>query len=364
MKDNTIVSRDSHNSDLSDRSRSRLQRAIQDSIFMQLPEFEFEVVQFDSNGHSVIQETKKNRYFREELGNGVFLDMVYIPGGRFKMGTHWSEDAMISWLENLKNPDFAMHLPPQDFPSHLVKVPSFLMGRFPVTQMQWTEVSKLPEIRRKISSFPSLISGRNFPVEGISWDDAMEFCDRLSKITNRQYRLPSESEWEYACRAGTNTKFHFGDTVTRSLANCTTEFECFNPVLTQNKFNFTVSVDGRDIPQPEQWEESPIEVGSLKVANNLGLCDMHGGVLEWCSDHFHHHYHGHPTDGSAWIDEGDQNARIVRGGSRAEKYTYCSSSTRGVRYLSDPLDDNFVTVGLRVVCSNLDNENFTQNRSI
>jgi formylglycine-generating enzyme required for sulfatase activity len=118
----------------------------------------------------------------------------------------------------------------------------------------------------------------------------------LSKATGREYRLPSEAEWEYACRAGTTTPFHFGETITTDLAN-------YNG-------NYTYGSGSKG-----QYRKQTTDVGSFP-ANAFGLHDMHGNVWEWCQDTWHENYNGAPTDGSAWVDENaNQNRMILRGGS-------------------------------------------------
>ena len=104
-------------------------------------------------------------------------------------------------------------------PQHEVTVKSFFMGKYPVTQAQWKVVAALPQVNRKLNPDPSIFKGNDRPVETVSWYYAVEFCDRLSKLTGKSYRLPSEAEWEYACRAGTTTPFHFGKIITTDLAN-------------------------------------------------------------------------------------------------------------------------------------------------
>ena len=120
--------------------------------------------------------------------------MVAIPGGSFTMGAP-------------KNERYSSD---RESPQHQVTVQSFLMGKYPVTQAQWKAVAALPKVNRDLKLEPSKFKGDDLPVEQVSWYDAVEFCDRLSQHTGKQYRLPSEAEWEYACRAGTTTPFHFG----------------------------------------------------------------------------------------------------------------------------------------------------------
>jgi formylglycine-generating enzyme required for sulfatase activity len=163
------------------------------------------------------------------------------------------------------------------------------------------------------------------PVERVSWDDAMEFCSRLRQRTGRTYTLPSEAQWEYACRAGTTTPFAFGETITPELAN----YDC----------NFTYG-EGRK----GEFREQTTPVGMFD-ANAWGLQDMHGNVLEWCLDHWHESYEGALEDGSAWLSEGGES-RLLRGGSWNYFPRYCRSATRNHYLPVNALSD----IGFRVVC--------------
>ncbi|MEH2190350.1 MAG: formylglycine-generating enzyme family protein [Nostoc sp.] len=152
----------------------------------------------------VINRTQKTaQYYVEDLGNGITLDMVVIPGGSFMMGS----------------PEDELERRDSESPQHLVNIQNFCMGKYPVTQAQWKAVVALPQVQKELDPDPSYFKGDKRPVERVSWYDAVEFCDRLTSCTKRQYRLPSEAEWEYACRAGTTTPFHFGETITTDVAN-------------------------------------------------------------------------------------------------------------------------------------------------
>jgi formylglycine-generating enzyme required for sulfatase activity len=161
----------------------------------------------------------------------------------------------------------------------------------------------------------------------------MEFCSRLSQRTGRSYTLPSEAQWEYACRAGTETPFHFGDTISSDLANYNGEY---------------AYADGPKGIYPEQT--TPV---GMFPANAWGLQDMHGNVLEWCLDEWHDNYNGAPTDGSAWVDytKGEKNKesvkrRLLRGGSWPLHPAFCRSA---YRFIYHPVDrGNYI--GFRVCC--------------
>ena len=163
------------------------------------------------------------------------------------------------------------------------------------------------------------------PVEQVSWDDAIEFCKRLSRKTENEYRLPTEAEWEYACRAGTTTAFHFGLTITSDLANYLGNYTYLNE------------------PQGK-YQEKTTQVGSFK-ANAFGLYDMHGNVWEWCQDDWHNSYQNAPDDGRAWIS-GKSNINVIRGGSWGSNPDNCRSASR---YCLNP-GDRFNHFGFRFVC--------------
>ena len=177
-------------------------------------------------------------------------------------------------------------------------VPTFFIGKYEVTQAQWQIITRLPRVNLNLVTDPSEFKGNHRPVEQVSWEEAVEFCARLSRATGREYRLPTEAEWEYACRAGTTTQFAFGDTITAEVVN-------YN-----GSFPFRRAPIGT-------YRGGTTDVGSLGVANRFGLYDMHGNVFEWCLDSWHDSYDGAPTDGSAWGRDGD-GRRVIRGGKWSE----------------------------------------------
>jgi formylglycine-generating enzyme required for sulfatase activity len=249
----------------------------------------------------------------EALEAGIELEMIEIPTGTFSMGA----------------PDKELNSNNSERPQHKVTVPSFYMGRYLVTQAQWRFAAQLPQVNKELDPDPSNFKGDNRPVERVSWYDAVEFCDRLSQYTGRTYRLPSEAEWEYACRAGTTTPFHFGETITTDLVN-------YNG-------NYTYGQGSKGV-----YRKETTEVGSFGVANNFGLYDMHGNVWELCQDDWHSDYKGAPIDGSAWLNnEEDNNGKLLRGGSWGNNPENCRSAYRD----SNSLDNNNNNIGFRVVCS-------------
>jgi formylglycine-generating enzyme required for sulfatase activity len=261
--------------------------------------FQFERITVNSSGKIIKQEPGKAQYFSEDLGNGVTLDMVAIPGGAFLMGTEEAEierlveKYQVNWFKSEK-------------PQHQVTIPAFYMGKFPVTQEQWQRVAKLPPVARKLKEDPSRFKGDKLPVESVSWEDAVEFCARLSKATRKEYGLPSEAQWEYACRAGTTTPFNFGETISSNLAN-------YN-----SNYTYENELKGK-------YREHITEVGSF-LPNGFGLYDMHGNVWEWCADTYHENYQGAPNDGSVWGKR--TNIFVLRGGSWNQPPGGCRSSYR------------------------------------
>jgi formylglycine-generating enzyme required for sulfatase activity len=267
------------------------------------------------------RQAGRNQCYDEALADRVLpLRMMQIPAGTFLMGSPADE------LERLES----------EGPQREVTLAQFFMGKYPITQAQWRVVAALPQVERELQANPSRFEGDLRPVERVSWHDAVEFCDRLTILTNRQYRLPTEAEWEYACRAGTTTPFHFGETITTDLANYRgTDHE-----------SMKWSGSYGDGPKGE-YREKTTPVNQFEGANAFGLCDMHGNVWEWCQDHWHDSYKGAPIDGSAWIEGGNSERRILRGGSWFYYPWHCRSAYRN----DDEPDLRFFDFGFRVVCS-------------
>lgn len=237
------------------------------------------------------------------------LELVEIPAGTFLMGS----------------PEDEGYKEEEEVPQHEVTIPTFFMGKYPVTQAQWRVVAELPLVNRELDPDPSYFKGDRRPVELVSWYDAVEFCNRLSAQTGREYRLPTEAEWEYACRAGTQTPFHFGETITTDLANYNG-----NPYNNESR---------------GEYRKETTPVGHFGIANAFGLYDMHGNVWEWCLDHWHENYKEAPIDGSAWLSDYEREDRVLRGGSWSYSPWECRSASR---YYSFP-NDKSVHFGFRVV---------------
>ena len=274
---------------------------------------------------------RKAEFFTEQPN---FIDMIFIEGGHFYMGSP----------EDEPEPQKIDHL---EGPLHLVTVKPFFMSKFPITQAQWKAIAGLP--KEAIDLDPSPLNRfddkeRNFesdykPIVKVSWHEANEFCRRLSKQTEKQskqtgkqYKLPSEAQWEYACRAGTTTPFYFGKTILPELAN----YNGNSTYLFGNKGQYrectTLCIPG-DYPP-----------------NSFGLYDMHGNVWEWCEDDWHSDYSGGvPTDGSARVlaptSATSKARRVLRGGSWDSRANACRSASR----INCPPDQKDYTIGFRIV---------------
>ncbi|WP_321416947.1 SUMF1/EgtB/PvdO family nonheme iron enzyme [uncultured Methanomethylovorans sp.] len=207
----------------------------------------------------------------QTYSNSIGMDFVLIPAGTFEMGSDYTESTQ---------------------PVHQVTIgKNYYLGKYEVTQAQWKKV---------MGSNPSYSVGDNYPVEQVSWNDIQEFVRKLNEMEGTNtYRLPSEAEWEYACRAGTSSSYSFGNAV-----SMLTEYAWYNG----NSKNVVYSV-------------------GQKKSNVWGLYDMHGNVAEWVQDEWHDDYQGAPTDGSAWED-GTNSACVCRSGSFFHNADYCLSAYR------------------------------------
>ncbi|MGK7875458.1 MAG: formylglycine-generating enzyme family protein [Xenococcaceae cyanobacterium] len=281
--------------------------------------------------------SQKFRGYREYI-DSIPLEMVLIPDGTFTMGAPEDEEGSDS----------------SERPQHNVTISAFLMGRYPITQAQWKAIAQKTDLKvnQDLEPDPSYfkepyqgIDRWQRPVETVNWYDAVEFCQRLSKLTGRDYRLPSEAEWEYACRGvrepldlekgESYPPFHFGETITTDLAN----YRGTDEKDLQWSGSYGKGPKGN-------YREQTTPVGYFKVVNPFGLSDMHGLVWEWCADDWHDNYEGAPTDGSAWLN-GNDNRSPLRGGSWFSYPDDCRSAFRdfniwrGGRYGYN---------GFRVVC--------------
>lgn len=267
-----------------------------------LRDFTFTSASVGADGRIVARPVGTGRYFAEDLGS-LDLDMVVIPGGSFVMGSPADEAGR--W--------------PAEGPQHEVIVADFAIGRYQVTQAQYVAV---------IGHNPSQNQADNGPVECVNWFDARAFCRRLSDLTGRQYRLPSEAEWEYACRAGSGGPFAYGPTLTDELANTYAEIPYADAA-------------------PGRHRDGPTATG-MYPANAFGLHDMHGNLFEWCEDLLHTDFSGAPPDATPWTDGPGlwPDYYVLRGASWVNPPVFCRSAFRCGNL---PIYRS-IAVGFRVAC--------------
>lgn len=267
-----------------------------------------------------------------DLPEGIAIEIVQVPNGVFEMGTRESDiERLISC--------FPKYLQAQarewlfwEFPIHRVKVNSFWMGKYPITRRQWSVVATyLPQQSLALPQNPTRrlpgphSTDDDHPVTNVSWLEAWEFCARLS--TEKEIRLPSEAEWEWACRAETNTLFNFMDLVNTRTIN----YNGVNPELHQENY----------------WrldKKGTRPVGQVGKPNGFGLYDMHGNVMEWCADAWHENYKQAPRDGSVWGEGSNDLLRVARGGSWAVFSSMCRSASRSRFLYNEYFDD----IGFRI----------------
>ena len=287
-----------------------------------LETFSFETVKVDPQGNIIQRQTKQGTQFAVDLGNDVFLDMVQIPGGTFMMGSPESEEGR-----------------DDDEAQQQVTVDDFYIGKYEVTQEQWQAI-----MGNNPASFKK---GGKYPVEKVSWNDCQEFCEKLSEKTGLTFTLPTEAQWEYACRAGTTTPFYYGETLSTDIAN-------YN-----GKYVYGESKKG-------VYRQETTEVGSFP-ANGFGLHDMHGNVWEWCQDDYEKNYQANNKNFQQDANKVTANAvmlvsasfapnillannsqyKSLRGGSWVSIPNNCRSAIRVNDYRRD---DHDYTFGFRVVC--------------
>jgi len=240
--------------------------------------------QTNDSGTSRNDSSKAVKGLTLDLGKGVTMKLALIPAGKFLMGSPPGESDRND----------------EEGPQHEVTISKpFYMGIHEVTQEQYKAV---------MGANPSYIKGASNPVELVIWEDAVEFCNKLSAKTGKTVRLPTEAEWEYACRAGTTTPFHTGETISTDEANY------------DGSYVYGSGRKGKD-------RQKTVPVGSFKP-NAFGLYDMHGNVWEWCSDWYDKNYYRKaprvdpqgPVSGSR---------RVLRGGSESDLPRDCRSAFRG-----------------------------------
>jgi formylglycine-generating enzyme required for sulfatase activity len=276
-----------------------------------LQTFAFETITVNLRG----QETSRRRHtascFKEALSHDVAITMVAIPGGAFVMGSSAAERARLA----------------RERSQHRVSVSPFLMGQHPVTQAQWEYVARWPKVERDLHPNPAYFQGAELPVESVSWHDATEFCARLTAHTGRAYRLPSEAEWEYACRGGTTSPFHHGGTTTSWLANYVGPY--------------TYAAEAQGV-----YRQTTTPAGSF-APNAFGLYDMHGNVWEWSAERWHGAYRSASVCGKSLVAGGRYHWRSMRGGSWSDPPVRLRASARA----GNAADSLSRLVGMRVCCA-------------
>ena len=292
-----------------DRTFAALSQEASSRTSLDLNSFQFESMTLNRFGQVDHTVSHQAHYFSEDLPEHNALDMIAIASGEFWMGSSPRETQAQA----------------NEFPRHRAKVASFHMSRYPITQAQWSAIAALPRINRDLSPDPAYFLDKNRPVESVSWLDAMEFCDRLSQETGRHYQLPSEAQWEYACRAGTNTPFHTGATISSHYANYMGAYayqqEKAGPYLQATR------TPGRYPP------------------NAFGLQEMHGNVWEWCLNRWQPNYHQVSKSGKTRSASAHGAMRAIRGGGWLDGPASVRSARR-----SGYIETGFNrTIGFRVV---------------
>ena len=307
---------------------------------IELQHWNFVTPTVNRRGKIVKRTTHTASYFTEILADGIELEMVAIPGGTFTMGS----------------PESEKYSNDNERPQHNVTVSPFFMGKYPITQGQWRAIASRTDLKVDLDLDPEPSNFKESyedidrwqrPVENVNWYEAVEFCQRLSKLTGRNYRLPSEAEWEYACRGvreplnlekgETYPPFHFGETITGELANY------------DASYTYADEATG-------EYRKETTPVGQFHP-NAFGLYDMHGNVWEWCADDWHDNYENAPTDGTAWLDKNEidkytindekEKYTVLRGGSWNDSPDLCRYAYRLNLFRRD--ERNFI-IGFRVVC--------------
>lgn len=300
----------------------------------------FEPATVDQKGGRLPSEKAAASLFTEALPANAGLDMVAIPGGTFLMGS----------------PVYQLERRANEGPRHQVTMHPFFIGASPVTQAQWAAVAttRTGKTSGALRPFPSFFKGDRLPVESVTWNEADEFCRRLSEIAGRKYRLPSEAEWEYACRAGTTSAFNVGPTITTDLANyCGTGGAVCGDnngkSIASDVYDGVTYTSGAYAQGPTGTFRGTTTPAGTFPPNRFGLYDMHGNVWEYCLDRASDSYDGAPTDGSPNLSGPPDGDRVLRGGSWSHNPAICRSAYRDFLAPNNPGWQG--RIGLRVVCT-------------
>ena len=296
----------------------------------------FDFATVDEKGARLPTERASASVFTETLSPGVGLDMVMIPGGVFTMGS----------------PEYEPERRPNEGPQHTVTLGQFFIGAWPITQAQWAAVvlGRPAKHSYGLDPFPSFFKGGDLPVETIAWNQADEFCHHLAEMTGRQYRLPCEAEWEYACRAGSTGPFNVGPTITTDLANyCGEGGAVCGKGVASNVYDGVTYGSGAYDQGPVGNFRGTTTIPGAFPPNRFGLYDMHGNVWEYCLDTASPNYADAPLNGGANLSGPPGSDRILRGGSWSHNPAICRAAYRDKIAPDNPGWQG--RIGLRVVCT-------------
>jgi formylglycine-generating enzyme required for sulfatase activity len=269
----------------------------------------FEAPEVDNTGRVIKSEAGEVQGYAEAVTGAEPIEMVQLSGGDFNMGV----------------PELEPEAEPEEGPPHTVKLSPFFIGRREITQEQWKAVSHLPQVKTPLVEEPSESRGDQLPVDSVSWEDCQEFCRRLSRLSKRKYRLPTEAEWEYAARAGTGTPFCFGPTISPEVA----------------VYNATQAYG--ESPVQSEPRLSAANVGDTGAANRFGMFDVHGNVEEWCQD-WYGPYNPKTSVNPIGPEKGTE--RVLRGGGWYSYAWNCRSASRA--HARPEQGSNYT--GFRIVC--------------
>jgi formylglycine-generating enzyme required for sulfatase activity len=300
----------------------------------------FDYATVDEKGARMPAERASASIFTEPLGASVGLDMMSIQAGVFTMGS----------------PKYEPERRADEGPQHSVTLGQFFIGAFPVTQAQWAAVvtAHPAEVAYGLDPYPSFFKGDDLPVESIAWNQADEFCRRLAEMTRRSYRLPSEAEWEYSCRAGSTGPFNVGPTITTDLANYCGEGgavcgQSDGKSIASNVYDGVTYGSGAYDQGPAGTFRRTTTPQGTFPPNRFGLYDMHGNVWEYCLDVANPTYIDAPADGGAYLSGPPGSNRILRGGSWSHNPAICRSAYRDLIAPDNPGWQG--RIGLRVACT-------------
>lgn len=296
------------------------------------------IITVDASGKVINRRSVQVQYFVEDKislpSDAKAIEMALIPAGKFRMGMPSQEKQIV--LESALKHDINWGDVNVDQSTPIQNInfaKAFYVSRYAVTQVQWFAVMgrdyDKDGFKKRFGKLYNKFKGDNRPMVSVSWNDAKAYCSKLSELTSRSYRLPTESEWEYSCRAKTTTPFYFGETITSDLVNH------------HGTYPYANAADGN-------YRQVTTDVGSFPP-NEWGLYDMHGNTEEWCEDVWHENYNGIPQDGSAWLNSGDQQDRLrpLRGGDWDSLASKCRSAKRS----GYPVTAAYETIGFRVAAS-------------